>query len=129
MKASAALLAAALTGCASIGTTEFDPVEYNQWITVGYMANVISTQCGTDMTKLQVNVLEERIKLAHLYSTTKAFNPRIGQATKILEDQAVEFSARYQNNAVPSTTYCQQKALGISQAALVIAKSLSKKEL
>ena len=117
-----------LTGCASMSTTSFDPVEYNHWINVSHVAKHAAKACGRAEMTTAVAIVSQQVELAALYSDTKIANPLIGKSAKTMASLASELHDRYALEETPTTSYCKLKLELIDVGARRIAESLSKKE-
>lgn len=119
-----AILVAGLVGCATI---TFDPVEYDQWISVSYMANQAIRLCDQPEAGVGVKVLLMQVEYAKMYSSSKNHNNRIAKAASVIEELSNALGTRYET-VVPSAAYCKLKITEIETAARMVAETLSKKE-
>jgi hypothetical protein len=119
---------ALLTGCSGIARTTFDSAEYSTYVKLGVQADQAKASCGTPEASNSAKLIAATADYTYVYSATKGEpNSRITSASQIVKTLSEQFLNRYKDGA-PSPAYCTAKLTEISNAALIIAKSLSKKE-
>lgn len=128
MKLYALLLSCALSACAGVATTSFDPNEYGAWVAVSYQAKQATAACGTSTEQLQISKLISVMGYTALYSSSKNLNAQLADASNIVSGLIIDLNARYVGGKTPSLAYCQIKTTEIDVAARRVAFSLSKKE-
>ena len=128
MRAAAAVLAIALSGCAGLTNSYFDPIEYGRYIDISTSTKLTIKSCGDKNTiAAYTQVLSTATEYAVRYSENKIQNQRVHAASKELQGLVVELADRY-SKQTPSEAYCQLKLAQVSVAAETIAHSIGKKE-
>ena len=126
MRSLTALPALILSGCTIFATTTFDPVEYDHWIKVAFIAEQSNKNCDQPEAMAFVIGTELAAQHASMYSKNKSHNERIGVAADIVTSMAGELKNRHMTDS--SVSYCKLKTEGIAASARAIAASLAKKE-
>lgn len=123
------IAAIALAGCGSIANTAFDNVEAARYADIASVARSTAPSCKDVSAVRQVSfLLMAQAQTAHNYSDIKANNKRAAEAGQIVYQFTVDLNTRYQKGD-PSEAYCKLKLGNIEQAADIVARSISKKEL
>lgn len=119
------ILCALLTGCATF-SEPFDSTEYDEFVTVAWLANQTAAQCD-NQNIVMVKALDGVARHAEMYSTLKGDkNKKIADASKILTSLTSEFLKSYQTGS-PSEKYCSLKLDDISEAAKAIATTVAER--
>lgn len=119
----------ALAGCGSVANTAFDNVEASRYADIATIAHGVQQTCKDAYSVRAISfVLMSQAEIAYHYSDIKANNKRAAEAGQIIYQFTVDLNTRYQKGD-PSEAYCKLKLNTIEQAADIVARSISKKEL
>jgi hypothetical protein len=112
-----------LSGCANF---VFDPVEFNNMVTVKELTTTAYNQCGTPEAAKPIDQIQRLIDHQLLYSSYReARSVEFNIAIINLKEIADGLSSRYKTE-VPSKVYCQEKLKLIASGSSTIARILGR---
>ena len=118
----AILLTLSLIGCASL---QFDPVEYDRYITVKMISDSAYAECGKPEVVDSINKMSELIGHQYVYTSNRSGRTQITNATTEMAGLISSLQLRYKGTP-PSIGYCQEKLKNISAGTTTIVQTLGK---
>lgn len=112
-----------LSGCANF---TFDPVEFNNMVTIKEVTNTAYTQCGAPEVKDSINDIKKLLDHQLLYSSYREsrsveFNVAIINLKEIADGLYASYTT-----STPSVGYCQEKIKLIGSGSSAITRILGR---
>lgn len=123
MKRLICLVPLLLSGCSSF---VFDPIEFNNMVTVKELTNTAYSECGTPEVAKPIEQIQTLIDHQFIYSAYReARSTEFNIAIINLKEISDGLAARYKTE-IPSKVYCQEKIKLIGSGSSTIARILGR---
>ena len=110
-----------LASCANL---QFDPVEYNNAITLKELNGDVHQKCGTPDVIPAIHDLKKAVDRQEVYTEHRAGREHITKATMNLQEIVNGLYVAYQNNPNHSTQFCIDKSDLINTSLGLIVNEL-----